>query len=33
MALTVKNLQAMWETEVQSLGREETPGEENGNPL
>ena len=30
---TVKTLSAMWETWVQSLGWEDGPGEENGNPL
>ena len=30
---TVKNLSAMGETWVQSLGREDSPGEGNGNPL
>ena len=33
MAQTVKNLPAMWETQVQSLGREDPFGEGNGNPL
>ena len=29
----VKNLPAMWETWVRSLGQEDSPGEGNGNPL
>ena len=29
----VKNLPAMWETRVRSLGREDSPGEGNGTPL
>ena len=29
----VKNLPAMWETQVQSLDLEDSPGEGNGNPL
>ena len=29
----VKNLSAMQETCVQPLGQEDSPGEENGNPL
>jgi len=29
----VKNLPAVQETQVQSLGREDPPGEGNGNPL
>ena len=29
----VKHLPAMWETWVRSLGREDSPGEGNGNPL
>ena len=29
----VKNLPAMWETWVQSLGWEDSPGEGNGNPF
>ena len=29
----VKNLPAMQETRVQSLGQEDPPGEGNGNPL
>ena len=33
MAQTVKNLLAMQETQVQSLGREDSPGEGNGNPI
>ena len=33
MAQTVKSLPAMWETRVQSLGWEDSPGEGNGNPL
>ena len=33
MAQVVKNLPAMQETWVQSLGREYSPGEGNGNPL
>jgi len=28
----VKNLPAMWETQVQSLDQEDSPGEGNGNP-
>ena len=33
MAQVVKNLSAMQETQVQSLDREDPPGEGNGNPL
>ena len=33
MAQTVKNLPAMQETQVQSLGWEDSPKKENGNPL
>ena len=33
VALTVKNLPATSETWVQSLGQEDPPGEEHGNPL
>ena len=33
VAQMVKNLPAMWETWVQSLGQEDSPGEGNGNPL
>ena len=33
VAQTVKRLPAMWETWIQSLGREYLPGEGNGNPL
>ena len=33
MAQRVKNLPAMQETQVQSLGRQDSPGEGNGNPL
>ena len=33
MAQTVKNLHAMQETWVGSLGQEDPPGEGNGNPL
>ena len=33
IAQLVKNLHAMWETGVQFLGREDSPGEGNGNPL
>ena len=29
----VKNLPAMWETRIRSLGWEDAPGEENGYPL
>ena len=29
----VKNLPKMWETQVQSLGQEDSPGEGNGSPL
>ena len=29
----VKNLSAIQETQVQSLGQEDSPGEGNGNPL
>ena len=32
-AQTVENLPALQETQVQSLGQEDSPGEENGNPL
>ena len=31
VAHMVKNLPAMWETQVQSLGQEDSPGEGNGN--
>ena len=31
VAQTVKHLPAMWETRVRSLGREDSPGEGNGN--
>ena len=30
VAHMVKKLPAMWKTEIQSLGQEESPGEENG---
>ena len=33
IAQLVKNLHAMWENWVQFLGREDSPGEGNGNPL
>ena len=33
VARTVKCLLTMWETQVQFLGREDSPGEGNGNPL
>ena len=34
MAQVVKNLPAVWETQVQALGQEDrSPGEGNGNPL
>ena len=33
VAQTVKHLPAMWETRVRSVGREDSPGEGNGNPL
>ena len=33
VAQRLKRLPAMWETWVQSLGQEDSPGEENGNPL
>ena len=33
MAQRLKHLPAMWETWVGSLGREDSPGEGNGNPL
>ena len=33
MAQKLKRLPAMWETRVGSLGREDSPVEENGNPL
>ena len=33
MAQRVKRLPAMWETWVQSLGQEDSPGEGNGNLL
>ena len=33
VAQTVKCLPTMWETRVQSLGWEDSPGEGNGNPL
>ena len=33
MAQRLKRLPAMWETRVRSLGREDSPGEGNGNPL
>ena len=33
VAELVKDPFAMWETWVQSLGREDSPGEGNGNPL
>ena len=33
VAQSVKNLPAMWETQVQSLGQEDSPGEGNGYPL
>ena len=32
-AQTVENLPALQETQVQSLGQKDSPGEENGNPL
>ena len=33
VAQMVKNLPAMWETQVLSLGQEDSPGEGKGNPL
>ena len=33
VAQKIKNLPAVWETQVQSLGWEDPPGEGNGNPL
>ena len=33
VAQMVKNLPAMWETQVQSLGQEDPPGEGNGKPI
>ena len=33
MVQTARNLPAVWETQVQSLGWEDSPGEGNGNPL
>ena len=33
MVQTATNLPAVWETQVQSLGGEDSRGEENGNPL
>ena len=33
MAQTVKNLPAMWETRIQSLGQERSSGERKGYPL
>ena len=33
VAQAVKHLSTMWETWVRSLGREDSPGEGNGNPL
>ena len=33
VAQTVKSLPAKWETQVQPLGWEDSPGERNGNPL
>ena len=33
VAQMVKNLPAMWETWVQALGQEASPGEGNGSPL
>ena len=33
MAQRVKHLPAMWETQVRSLGRDDSPDEGNGNPL
>ena len=33
VAQTVKSLPAKWETKVQPLGWEDSPGERNGNPL
>ena len=33
VAQTVKNLPAIQDTRVQSLGQEDSPGEGNGNPL
>ena len=33
LAQTAKNLPAMWETRVRSLGQEDYPGEENGYPF
>ena len=29
----IKNQSAIWETQVQSLGQEDSPGEGNGNPF
>ena len=33
VAQTVKHVPAMWETRVRSLGRKDSPGEGNGNPV
>ena len=33
LAQRLKRLPAMWETRDRSLGREDSPGEGNGNPL
>jgi len=33
VAQTVKSLSAVWETQVLSLGWEDSPGEGNGNPF
>ena len=33
VAQTVNRMPTMWETRFQSLGREDSPGERNGNPL
>ena len=33
VAQMLKNLPAIWETQIQSLGQEDSPGEGNGNPL
>ena len=33
VAQTVKNLPAMWETQIRSVGQGRAPGEGNGNPL
>ena len=33
VAQTLKNLPAVWETQLQSLGGEDPPGEENAYPL